>query len=203
VRVVGLVTSVAGTSMPPSFADAVRRAGVALEEAGWKAEEIEAPEIERIGEVWAGLLAFGLRAAAPLMTSIMTPGAAGVIHQLLALPSMDADALFVERHRLRREWSAFLADHPIVVGPTWCDVQFEHDADIDPETGVVTTLARLPFILPGNLLGLPSCAVPTGVSAGLPTGVQVCADLWRDDRCLDAAEVIETALGTITPIDPR
>ena len=45
--------------------------------------------------------------------------------------------------------------------------------------------------------------MPTGVADGLPTGVQVYADLWRDDLSLDAAQVIEDALGTITPIDPR
>lgn len=201
--VAALVTSIPGAAMPPAFVDAVRSAGRALEGAGWKVEEVTPPELDRIMEVWAGLMSFGLRAAAPLIMSLMTPGAAGVIEQLLAFPSMDPDALFVERHRLRREWSAFLVDHPVIVGPTWTDVQFEHDADIHPDTGVATTLGRLPFITPGNLLGLPSCAVPTGVSDGLPTGVQVYADLWRDDLCLDAAEIIEEALGTITPIDPR
>lgn len=201
--VAALVTSIPGAAMPPAFVDAVRSAGRALEGAGWKVEEVTPPELDRIMEVWTGLMGFGLRAAAPLIMSLMTPGAAGIIEHLLAFPSMDPDALFVERHRLRREWSAFLVDHPVIVGPTWTDVQFEHDADIDPDTGVATTLDRLLFITPGNLLGIPSCAVPTGVSGGLPTGVQVYADLWRDDRCLDAAEIIEGALGTITPIDPR
>jgi Asp-tRNA(Asn)/Glu-tRNA(Gln) amidotransferase A subunit family amidase len=41
------------------------------------------------------------------------------------------------------------------------------------------------------------------VSDGLPLSVQVYADLWHDDRVLDAAEVLETAFGVITPIDPR
>jgi hypothetical protein len=34
-------------------------------------------------------------------------------------------------------------------------------------------------------------------------GVQVYADLWRDDLCLDVAQIIEDAVGIITPIDPR
>jgi amidase len=40
------------------------------------------------------------------------------------------------------------------------------------------------------------------VSYGLPTGVQVYADLWRDDLCLDCGQIIEDELGVITPIDP-
>ena len=44
--------------------------------------------------------------------------------------------------------------------------------------------------------------MPTGVVDGLPTGVQLYADLWREDVALDAAASIEAARGAITPIDP-
>ena len=59
------------------------------------------------------------------------------------------------------------------------------------------------FVLPANLLGLPAACVATGVANGLPTGVQVMGDMFREDVCLDAAEVIESAVGVLTPIDPR
>ena len=71
------------------------------------------------------------------------------------------------------------------------------------DAGMTVTIDRLRFITPGNLLGIPGCAVPTGVADGLPVGVQVYADLWRDDLCLDVGQIIEERLGTITPIDPR
>ena len=63
-------------------------------------------------------------------------------------------------------------------------------------------LDRLRFISPANVLGLPSVAVPTGVSDGLPTGVQIYAERWREDLALGAAEAIESVLGHICPIDP-
>lgn len=44
-------------------------------------------------------------------------------------------------------------------------------------------------------LGLPGLAVPTGVANGLPTGVQVVAARFREDRCLRAGEAIERAAG--------
>ena len=59
-----------------------------------------------------------------------------------------------------------------------------------------------PFITPANLMGLPSVALPTGVAGGLPTGIQIYADLWREDLCLDAAEIIEAGVACPTPIDP-
>ena len=202
-QVVALVTAVPGVTLPPSFVDAVRAAGAALEHAGWKVVETSPPEIDAVNEVWAALLAFGIAGLRPLLVQVMSPQAIEVVDGLLALPNMPADNAFIERHRLIREWSAFFVDHPVVIGPTWTDVPFEHDADLDPSRGVNVTLDRLRFITPGNLLGIPGCAVPTGVHDGLPTGVQVYADLWRDDLCLDVAQIIEDALGIITPIDPQ
>jgi amidase len=150
------------------------------------------------------MMQLGVADNLPLLDLVMSPEAVGLLHALMEIPAPLPGAAFVERHRLQREWSAFFVDHPVVVGPTWCDVQFEHDADIDPVSGVDVTLQRLPFIVPGNLLGIPGVALPTGVdtATGLPLGVQVYADLWRDDLALDAAQSIEDALGVITPIDP-
>ena len=138
-----------------------------------------------------------------MLAPLMSAPAMNLIQQLIDQPRLTPEALFVERHRLIREWSAFFVDHPVVIGPIWTDVQFEHDADIAPDQGTTVTVDRLRFITPGNLLGIPGCAVPTGVHDGLPVGVQVYADLWRDDLCLDVAQIIEDRVGTITPIDPR
>jgi len=57
-------------------------------------------------------------------------------------------------------------------------------------------------ITPVNLLGIPACAVPVGVADGIPQGVQVIADRYREDLCLAGAADIEAALGQITPVNP-
>jgi amidase len=203
VQVAALVTSVPGVSMPSAFVEAVRRAGRALEDAGWKVIETSPPDVELVTEVWAGILAFGIESLQPMLAPVMSEPAMNLIQQLLDQPRRAPEVLFVERHRLIREWSAFFVDHPVVIGPIWTDVQFEHDADIAPAAGTNLTIDRLRFITPGNLLGIPGCAVPAGIHDGLPVGVQVYADLWRDDLCLDVGQIIEDELGTITPIDPR
>jgi amidase len=52
------------------------------------------------------------------------------------------------------------------------------------------------FTLTASLWGWPAAVVRAGTSdEGLPLGVQLMAGPWRDDRCLAAAEQVETALG--------
>jgi len=106
------------------------------------------------------------------------------------------------RSMLIRLWSQFFAECPVVVGPTWTRLPWPAGADLDPASGVALVRDTTRFVLPGNLLGLPAVAVPTGVADGLPTGVQVYADLWREDLCLEAAEIVEAGLAMPTPIDP-
>ena len=89
-----------------------------------------------------------------------------------------------------------------MVGPTWTQLPWPVDADLEPGTGVQLVLDTVRFITPGNVLGLPSVALPTGVAFGLPTGIQIYADLWREDLCLEAAEVVEGGVDRPTPIDP-
>jgi amidase len=53
------------------------------------------------------------------------------------------------------------------------------------------------------LAGVPGLAVPTGPVDGVPTGVQIVAERFREDLCFDAGEVIEAMWSPETPIDPR
>ncbi len=89
-----------------------------------------------------------------------------------------------------------------MVGPTWARLPWPIDADLDPDGGVELLLDTIRFITPGNVLGLPAVALPTGVAGGLATGIQIYADLWREDLCLQAAETIEGEVFRATPIDP-
>ena len=65
-------------------------------------------------------------------------------------------------------------------------------------------MVQLRLVVAPNILGLPVAAVPVSIgSDGLPRGVQVIGDRFRDDLCLEGAAAIEAELGTFTPIDPR
>jgi len=59
------------------------------------------------------------------------------------------------------------------------------------------------FMLPFSFAGLPSVAVPSGVSAsGLPIGLQVVADQWREATALRVAAALESATGLDRRVPP-
>ncbi|MGH3200000.1 MAG: amidase family protein [Streptosporangiaceae bacterium] len=59
------------------------------------------------------------------------------------------------------------------------------------------------MVVPVNILGLPSCAVPVGSDEGLPQGVQLIGARFREDLLLDAAQAVEDRAPVLTPIQPR
>jgi amidase len=200
-----IVTQMPYSTLPESTVAAIRKAGQVLAAAGYEVEEAVPPELARVNEIWAHVLNADLQQALPLLTPVMSERALVMLRALLRKfdpSSKTITEIYTERDRLAVAWSAFFQDYPVVIGPTWADLPFLHDADLDPETGIETTMKRLQFITPGNLLGIPSVALPTGVADALPTGVQVYAERWREDLCLDVASLIEAQLGRITPIDP-
>ena len=204
-RRAALVTEIDGAQLDPAVVAAAQKAATALRDAGYEVIEAEPPEMARVHEIWARVLSPDVALMLGELTPIMSEGALGILRGLLErFPPDELPSAFVfaERARLGRAWSEFLAEFPVIVSPVWSGPPFAHDADIEGEAGLDLTLDLLRPITPGNLLGIPSVAVPVGVEDGLPRGVQVYAERWCEQRCLDAAEAIEGDLGSITPIDP-
>ena len=124
-------------------------------------------------------------------------------------PVLDTEAYFralARRTGLIREWNAFLANTPILLGPLSAEPPFRWGLDTDGPEGMDRIIAaQAPqFAIP--LLGLPGLCVPAGGAQEgnlrLPVGVQLVAARFREDLLLDAAEVIEARYARTTPIDP-
>ena len=111
--------------------------------------------------------------------------------------------LHVSRYAVARAWRRFMEDYPLIVGPTWARPPFPHGFDLIDKASALQVAETFRFVTPANVLGLPAACVPTGLAGGLPTGAQVIGTPFREDLCLAAAEVVESAVGTLTPIDPR
>ena len=79
--------------------------------------------------------------------------------------------------------------------------QFEKPALRSPPPPGVVRAQESMFGVP--LLGLPAVSVPTAPVDGLPMGVQIIGQRFREDMVLDAAQVIEARCAPATPIDPR
>jgi amidase len=204
-RQAALVTEIPGFDLPTATVAEIRRAGEVLAANGWSVEEVEAPELDRVNEIWSYVMAADMdEESLQEQESLITPQLAGVFRQIstrtASAPSNSV--VHAERSRLSRVWSEFFGAYPVVIGPTWTSLPWPIDSDLDPETGLETTLGTAHFISPANVLGLPSVALPTGVADGLATGIQIYADCWREDLCLAAAQQIESASPMPTPIDP-
>ncbi len=201
-----LVTEIPGGPVPDVTIAEIERAGAILQAAGWQVEHAQPPELARVNEIWGFVLAADFSELLPVLEHILSPALHTVIGQLcdeFSPSKITSPKLHAERSRLTRLWSAFFETYPVVIGPTWCQTPWPADADLDPATGLRTVEDTVRFITPGNVLGLPSVALPTGVANGLPTGVQIYADRWREDVCLDAAGIVEAGVTCPTPINPK
>jgi amidase len=97
-----------------------------------------------------------------------------------------------------------MAEQPLLLTPTWTQLPFEQGSDAASPAGTAATIEMLRPVVPANLLGLPSACVPAGrdIATGLPIGVLITGQRFREDLCLDAAEMIEAYSGIVTPTDP-
>lgn len=205
-----LVTSLPGTPLEAGTVEAIERAGALLQAAGWEVEEAEPPELIRVNEVFGRLLATDLSVLAYQLQPVVSEALfAHLVRITKKYPLHEASnhRIHTERSRLMRAWSGFFAEYPVVIGPNWATPFWPIDADLDPTKGLALIEETVRFVTPGNILGIPCVALPMGRTHGLPLGIQIYADLWREDLCLKAAEVIEVGMmaGGIllgAPIEP-
>jgi amidase len=191
---------------PRRVAAAIQGAADAFATAGAQVTEAIPESFVRAVELWGLILNAELRVQKPLLEMVM--GAAGTQFLNYAeevYPPIDISELmlaFAERNAVDREWHTFLTDYDVLLMPTWTEPPFELGADIVSVQAAQGVLEQARPILPANLLGLPSAIVPVGMADGLPVGAQLVGRRFADLTCLAAAEVLEQAFGTITPIDP-
>lgn len=206
-RRVALVPEPSGSPSDPDVAEGVRRAGRALEAAGYEVEEVEPPMLFEAAFGWTELMFSCFTVTLPTLLEVMGEGGRRLMELTdVGFPPPTAESLYAMhqgRYRVAAAWREFLTRYPLVVGPTWTQPPFELGFDIRDVESALAVFDAARFVLPANLLGLPAACVPTGVANGFPTGAQIIGDLYREDLCLDAAEAVEAALGVITPIDPR
>ena len=205
VRRAALVTRIPGVEIPPETVAEIERAGRILAAAGWEVDSAEPPELELVTQTWLDVLSIDFSVMMPRLRPLVSRPVYDYVMRVCRLSDArdtPNSEIHATRSRLARLWSGFFAQYPVMVGPTWTQLPWRVDADLEPGTGVQLVLDTVRFITPGNVLGLPSVALPTGAAYGLPTGIQIYADLWREDLCLEAAEIVEGGVDRPTPIDP-
>jgi amidase len=199
----------AGTGVHPAVAEALRRAGRALEAAGYAVEEADPPDFPGTAADWEAFSRTeGRMFLADSFARLGDEGAQRTFAFMMERAAEIDHAAWAQvaarRTTRQREWAAFLAERPILLLPVSAEPPFPQGLDVAGSQGFESVFrAQLPLFA-APLLGLPGVSVPTGLTAeGLPMGVQVMAARWREDLALDAAEVIEAACPMETPINPR
>ncbi|MEO8542413.1 MAG: amidase [Burkholderiaceae bacterium] len=198
-----------GGSCDPVVATVVRQAADALANAGYDVVQACPPRYEEAVAAWAQFLLGDFALIMPQLEPLMGDAGKAVLafFNSAAQPLANTAAmskLFVQRDGIARAWSQFLAEHPLLLTPTWTQLPFEHGFDAATAQGAAATAEMIRPVVPANLMGLPSACVPAGrdFATGLPIGVLLTGQRFREDLCLDAAEAVEARYGIKTPIDP-
>jgi len=196
---------VSGDGVAPAVLLALDTAVASLEQAGYVVEEISPPMIEEADDTIQRLAeteaASHLAATLPLISR----DAATILKSIIGDGKPDAARYrnaIAQRHRIAVAWSSLMERYPLILGPVSTMEAFEVGYDAGGAEPMRRLIRSFRLTELCNLLGLPSIALPTTVENGTPHGVQIIGRRFDEDRCFDAAEVIEKACRLPSPIDP-
>jgi amidase len=186
----------------------------ALEGAGLTVVEESPPGVETATEMWLRLFEYAtqrfVRAAYEGREDEAGRAARVILERAgrWGEPALeDVLKAWDERDRARAGLLRWLERTPLLVAPVGLVPAFRHEefGRLEYEGRVVPTFRAFSYAHVANVYDLPAVAVPAGrTAAGLPVGVQVVGRPFEEWRVLDAARVIEEALGgwRASPEDP-
>jgi amidase len=194
----------------PGAVAAVRQAAEWLAQAGYQVEEAEPPHFAEVAAMQFHLVMNDMRRGGEAFMRARGDAALCTVldHYMAVTPVWDRDQYLealTRRFSIARDWAVFLERYPVLLMPNSWERQFPVDEDQrSPEHVARILLAQSP-LLSTAVLGLPGLSVPTGVVDGLPVGVQLVSNKFREDRLLAAGEVIERAAGfsALDQLTPR
>ena len=186
----------------PAVAAAVDFAAGHLADAGYAVEAVDPPLMDEIAETWRTLL---FTDSKYLMEGDIREHGSPDINQTYDgfasranYPDLEQYIrLSADRTRLWRAWSLFMEDYPLVLLPVSSVPPFPQGEDLIGHDRMGQMLDEQAVLYGINLLALPAAAVPTGLAGGVPMGVQIVGQRFREDLCLDAAQAIETRVGVL------
>ncbi|MFE4017339.1 amidase [Streptomyces sp. NPDC059101] len=206
---VGVVADPAGVGVHPQIRAAIDEAATELERAGYAVEEVRIPRLNEALECYGTLIMTEFGVKWPRIRQLLSEKGAQHIDLFMERTPHTELAEFLRQTGVRltvqRDWAKLLDAYPLLLGAT-CP-QPVPGFNVLPDDTDAESHARM--MLAGalctvtSLVGVPAVSVPTGFAEGMPQGVQLIGQMYREDRCLEAAEVIERHFGVLAPIDPR
>lgn len=199
---VAVTTNPLGFPIHPAVEKAVLDAARILEEAGYRVEAVDPPFVKEAGLLWRDMICAEFRM---FMDSAIEQYGGQDLRQIMAGYYASSDELsysgyargLMERYKLLREWCIFLENYPLVLTPLTLQPPFRARQDTEGDAVVADILDANIYMSSMNLLGLPASVISTGLHEGVPVGVQIIGQRFREDMCLDAAEAIEREVGVM------
>lgn len=206
---VAVVTDPGGGGVHPAVSAAVRRAADALSDSGALVEEAQPPHVLEAAELWRMLTTAELQGILDtVVRPLGSPDAAAYLEQSMTnVPSLDLPGYIegmARRHAIAAAWAGFFADYDVLLGPVGTQPIHPVGFDLGGPGNADTLWHSHRLLVSVNLLGLPALALPVGLDdSQLPQGVQLIGDRFGESFCLRAGQLVQSALGSITPMDPR
>ncbi|NYT17422.1 MAG: Asp-tRNA(Asn)/Glu-tRNA(Gln) amidotransferase subunit GatA [Methanomicrobiales archaeon] len=91
------------------------------------------------------------------------------------------------RQQVRNDFVRLFRTVDVIAGPTMPTVAFRLGEKTDPLSMYLSDI----LTVPANLAGVPAISVPCGTSEGLPVGLQVIGQWFRDEKVIDVAAAYE------------
>ena len=203
---VALTLNPGGLPCDAAVADGIRKAADILADSGYIVAEADPPALDVSTQVIEDISNMELASYLPNMIPLISQSAQRFLECLTnhtkpdLLTYMQAIA---KRHRIAQEWSIFMEEYPLILGPVSTRPPFKINHDLAGPEQLAEFVQSIKLTEICNLLGLPSLTVPVLLVDGVPQGIQLISRRYREDLCLDAAEMIEQQQGVFTPIEPR
>ncbi|MCP5082422.1 MAG: amidase [Alphaproteobacteria bacterium] len=197
---VGFSRETYGVEMHPAVSAALDTARECLVDAGYVVEEIETPNVQSCGDI--GFRALMGEVKVFFEADIRKHGSADINaifdDYFEMFPPFEGEEqlkAMAERARFVREWTVLLHKYPLVLTPFMLIPTFKWDRDMEGQDGVREVLGAAFYSFSMNFMGLPAGNVPANYNDGLPVGVQIVGQRFREDLILDACEAVEQRVG--------
>ncbi|GAA2448382.1 amidase [Streptomyces macrosporus] len=205
---VAVVADPGGRGVHPWVREAVDTAASYLSDAGYAVTEVpDVPMHDEALEAYGRMIMTEFALTWPSVKRILGEGGHRYIEMSMARTAPVGLSEYLRltgvRLTVRRAWAEFLTEYPLLLGPVFTSPPPAPGLESRDEEGhrAVTEAMRLCTVT--SFAGVPAVAVPAGVWGGLPQGVQIVGQAFREDRCLAAAAVVERGVGRLTPVGPH
>lgn len=199
-RKVGFSKETYGYALHPAVEQALDTARAALSDAGYDVVEIDVPDVAEIGALAMRTLYGEMQVM--LEADIRKYGSETVCqvfdHYFEIFPPLKGEELLTgmaQRSYWTRQWTLLLQDTPLVLCPFLPQPTPAWDLDAQGLEGVREMLGSGIWSFAMNFMGLPAGLVTGNYNDGLPVGVQIVGQRFREDLILDACEAVESRVG--------